>query len=110
MISEFARSCAALHSLILPSDPSESSSVRTLPTTHPILDFDILPSQPGRLLVSLDTAWAKLRENPSPENMRGIVKDTTLSEDNIGEMKRSLRLVEVASSGEVSCIFHKPGM
>ena len=67
-----------------------------------MLDFEPIPSVPGHFLLSLDTAWGKLRENPSPENMRGVIKDVQLSDSDVDVMKRPLRLVEVAESGEVS--------
>jgi tRNA (guanine-N(7)-)-methyltransferase subunit TRM82 len=90
-------SAAALHAFSLSDTPGQ---VETLPLPHPLLDFAPIPDSPGRLLVSLDTAWGVLKQNPGP-GTDGRIKDVSLSSEQTEELQTVLAVVEVSSDGKV---------
>lgn len=90
-------SAAALHAFNLSETPGK---VETLPLPHPLLDFAPIPGSPGRLLVSLDTAWGVLKQNPGP-GTDGRIKDVSLSAEQTDELHKVLSVVEVSSDGKV---------
>lgn len=95
--------CSALHSFVLPSDLSASPTINTIPFEHPLLDFTMIPSEPGRLLVSLDTAWGMLKSNQTGnESSGGKPRKQELSGEDIARMSHNLAVVEGSGDGRVS--------
>jgi hypothetical protein len=93
-------SAAALHAFTLSKTLGQ---VETLSLPHPLLDFAPIPDSPGRLLVSLDTSWGVLKQNPGP-GTDGRFKDVSLSAEQKDELQKVLAVVEVSSDGKVGCV------
>ena len=77
-----------------------ASIVQTSSFDVPVLDFCLISSDSNDLLVSLDRSWGVLRENPSPSNPRGVVKDAA-SEEVVGKMQDAFRVTHIGALGEV---------
>lgn len=94
--------CAAVHAFVLPLDPSTDSPViHTMSLPYPVLDITPVPSQPRRLLCSLDAAWGVLKTNSVPEDSPADGA-TELSEDQTKMLGQSLACLEINAEGRVS--------
>ncbi|ORY32126.1 WD40-repeat-containing domain protein [Naematelia encephala] len=94
--------CAALHSFILPSDPVSPPFIHTLPLPYPLVDFTAIPGEDVRLLLSLDTTWGVLKQNPGLDGVNTTSKAKEGLTEEEGEMiKQSLAVVQVETSGQL---------
>ncbi|WVQ95232.1 hypothetical protein IAU59_002327 [Kwoniella sp. CBS 9459] len=99
----FSEGAAALHSFILSAD-STPSAVHTIPLPYPILDFTPVPTQPGQILISLDTAWGVLKKNPSPgvEGRQDVIPRTDLSDEEQKALEEVFVVVSVGAGGSLN--------
>ncbi|WWC63655.1 uncharacterized protein I303_106260 [Kwoniella dejecticola CBS 10117] len=100
----FSEGASALHSFVLPSDPTFPTTVNTQTFPYPILDFTALPSQSGKILVSLDTAWGVLKKNPGPgtDARQDIIPRDSLSNDEQAALQDYFRVIDVNTDGQLS--------
>ncbi|ORX38234.1 WD40-repeat-containing domain protein [Kockovaella imperatae] len=98
----FSSGCRAIHSFELPSDCSENPRLNTLETPYPVLDFAVHPRDRSKFVISMDTTWGTIKTNAMPDNMRGIIKDATPSEEDLQAMRKSIMIAEVSDSGTLS--------
>ncbi|OCF35779.1 hypothetical protein I316_02271 [Kwoniella heveanensis BCC8398] len=99
----FSEGAAALHSFILSPD-STPSAVHTIPFPYPILDFTPISTQPGQVLVSLDTAWGVLKKNPSPgtEGRQDVIPRDDLSDEEQKALEEVFTVVSVGAGGSLN--------
>ena len=100
-MSGLISSAAAIHAFVLPTDFSSDSQITTLPLSHPVLDFTILPS--NQLLVSLDPAFGVFTQNQTGlPPVKGKAAEAAISPEQSSEMSNSTILLEVGSGASVS--------
>ncbi|WVF67659.1 hypothetical protein IAT40_002418 [Kwoniella sp. CBS 6097] len=99
----FSEGAAALHSFILSAD-STPSAVHTISLPYPVLDFSPVPTQPGQVLVSLDTAWGVLKKNPSPgvEGRQDVITRTELSDEEQKALEEVFVVVSIGAGGSLN--------
>jgi hypothetical protein len=102
-------SAAALHSFVLPKDPSTSSSsspIQPFPTEFPMLDYTLLPGSKDEILLTLDTTFGIVTFNQ--ESGQRAKPDLQISEEQKGQMQKSYKIVKVAEDGSVRLLFLHP--
>lgn len=101
---ELMDSAAAIHAFVLPTDFSSDPQITTLPLSHPVLDFTILPS--SQLLVSYDPAFNVFTHNQTGQApAKGKAAETTTTAEQSAELSNFVTLVSVGSGASVRRIY-----
>ncbi|WWD19332.1 hypothetical protein CI109_103791 [Kwoniella shandongensis] len=98
----FSEGASAIHSFVFSPDQASQPTVHTLPLSHPILDFTSILSQPGQILVTLDTAWGVLKQNPGPGTegrQEAIKRDGPVTESEVEQLGQFFAVVNIAVDG-----------
>ncbi|KAK8854534.1 hypothetical protein IAR55_003273 [Kwoniella newhampshirensis] len=101
----FSEGASAIHSFVFSTDQSSQPVVHTLPLPHPVLDFTPITSQPGQILLSLDTAWGVLKQNPGPGTegrQEAIKREGPVTKSEVEALEKLLVVLDVAVDGALS--------